>query len=326
MKSTIKGIGCIMMIMAILLTGCGPSMERRNTLGHNDKAMTYVYKEAYGQDIALDIIMPSETLYDTPPLLVYFHGGGYISGDKSRAYLGDFVTEVIASFQEQGYAVASVNYTLANKKEGTSMYDCIIDSKDAIRWLHTNAKMLAIDNENMVLFGTSAGGGLVSFLGHTKDDEFLGDPSLKDAPSHVSAVINFYGGDTRFLAEQLEGITSSHPLSSDEEKYLNNELYKIGSSSLENLDDIIKRIEDLSVMTYLDSDGAPTLSLHGSSDRTVKIEQSRMLHQGLLDLGVDSYLYELEGYGHGLPGLSTDEKESYLTIIKDFARDNYKDK
>jgi acetyl esterase len=82
------------------------------------------------------------------PLIIWIHGGAYVSGDKSqiRNYC-----KIIAS---KGYAVASVNYTVAPRKEYPTQVFQILEQIDH---LISGNPELPLDVEKVFLAGDSAG-------------------------------------------------------------------------------------------------------------------------------------------------------------------------
>ena len=75
----------------------------------------------YGDSQKLDLYIPNETAVYPMPLVIFVHGGGMTSGDKSdlayarltssdKSDLNPIFLDALAS---AGYAVASINYRLA---------------------------------------------------------------------------------------------------------------------------------------------------------------------------------------------------------------------
>ena len=92
----------------------------------------------------------------TPPLVVYFHGGGWVIG-SIEAY--DATCRALAS--ASGCAVASVEYRLAPE---TSFPAAPEDCYAATRWLAENAAEVGVDGERLAVAGDSAGGNLAAVV------------------------------------------------------------------------------------------------------------------------------------------------------------------
>jgi len=317
--------------ISIFLTGCsvfGTSsggLFNQSIQDTDYEIETYVYKQSYGEDIELDIVYPFESNYDKLPVLVYVHGGAYQGGDKSFGFEKGFFWYLNKMFLEAGYAVVSVNYTLADKDKGTTMEDCFIDAKDAIRWLYKNEALLGIDASNIGLFGSSAGGGIVTMLGYTENSDFLGDPELSQYNSDVSFVINAYGGDTRDYLALLDLYTSIEEVPNDLLDDLYQEGYKVGITEDNTLAEIIKKMDDLNSLTYLDENDTPTITFHGTADTTVNINSSIMLHERLEMLNVENQFFSIEGMGHSFVSraLTDSERIEYAEYAFDFATGYY---
>src|SRR6202034_4479304 len=88
------------------------------------------------------------------PLMIWIHGGGWFSGNKSDC---PFIGEL-----GRGYVVASVEYWFFQKAIFPAQ---IQDCQAAIRWLRANAKKYNIDPDRIGVWGSSAGGHLVALVG-----------------------------------------------------------------------------------------------------------------------------------------------------------------
>jgi acetyl esterase len=89
---------------------------------------------------------------DTPAIVLYFHGGGFILGGLDSH--DDICADLCAG---TGYAVVSVNYRLAPEHTGTAAFD---DAVAAFEWA------AATYRRPIVLVGESAGGNLATCLAH----------------------------------------------------------------------------------------------------------------------------------------------------------------
>lgn len=86
------------------------------------------------------------------PAIMYFHGGGFVLGD-AKTY--DNHSRALAHLLEA--AVVFVGYRLAPEHPFPAAVE---DAQDAIEWLGSAAKDLAIDPARMAVTGESAGGNL----------------------------------------------------------------------------------------------------------------------------------------------------------------------
>jgi acetyl esterase len=102
------------------------------------------------------------------PVLVYFHGGGWVAGDLD-AYDGTCRALTNAA----GCAVVSVAYRLAPEhKFPAAPEDCYA----ALQWVAANAAVFGGDTTRLAIGGDSAGGNLTAVVAHMSRDR--GGPAL----------------------------------------------------------------------------------------------------------------------------------------------------
>lgn len=120
------------------------------------------------------------------PLVIFFHGGAFVKGDKSDAK--DYVW-----FRSKGYAMASCNYRLIKHPgQFAGVALAAYDARNATRWLRDNAEKLGVDPVRFVAVGASAGGYLAAMLGSAGDAALSDDPISETSPE-VQAVIDLAG-------------------------------------------------------------------------------------------------------------------------------------
>ena len=103
------------------------------------------------------------------PVLVYYHGGGWVIGDLDTH---DTLCRELAN--GAGCAVASVDYRLAPEHRfPAAVDDCIA----ATRWLRSHAGALQLDATRLAVGGDSAGGNLAAVVAIAARD--AGDPPIR---------------------------------------------------------------------------------------------------------------------------------------------------
>ncbi len=123
------------------------------------------YVSKYG-DNYLDIYIAQDTGVESTmrPTFVYFHGGGYVWGDK---YAGDPNAETggfdwyFQSILDAGYNIVSVNYALAPEVPYPVP---IIQGIEALTFLADNDMQYGLNMDEVILSGSSAGGHLAAQL------------------------------------------------------------------------------------------------------------------------------------------------------------------
>jgi acetyl esterase len=107
------------------------------------------------------------------PLIVYFHGGGFVFGGPA---MGDWICSIVA--QDLPAVVVSVGYRLApTHRFPAAVEDCY----DALSWLAGNAKELGADPGRIGVLGESAGANLaavVCLLARDRGGPTLGHQAL----------------------------------------------------------------------------------------------------------------------------------------------------
>ena len=106
---------------------------------------------------------------DTPPVVMYFHGGGWVLGNLDTH---DGTCRELA--RASGSAVLSVDYRLAPEARYPAAAE---DCYDACIWAEAHAQHLGIDATRMAVAGDSAGGNLAAAVAVMARDR--GGPALQ---------------------------------------------------------------------------------------------------------------------------------------------------
>ncbi len=235
----------------------------------------------------LDLYLPQEA--DHPiPVIVWIYGGAWRAGSKEANPLLSFVV----SFVNDGFAVVSVNYRLSQHATFPAQFE---DVRLALEWLRANAGTFGLDVDHMAAWGNSSGGHLAALLGTT-----TGVPLATNTnPStRVQAVVDFFG-PTDFLQMDEhrlpDGLIHNTPDSPESQL--------IGGAIQDNRDKALRA----NPITYVTSDDAPFLIVHGDADKLVPLHQSQLLYNALTSSGVAATFRTLEGAGHGGPAFTTDQ-------------------
>ncbi len=133
-----------------------------------------------GAATRLDLYLPRHKA-GPAPVLVYFHGGGFYGGSRSRGCKPLFHRLAAA-----GWVCASADYRLAPR---ASYADALADARRAVEWVREHAAEHGADPGRVFLAGASAGAHLASMLALGACDTTT---TARPAP-HIRGVVTLYG-------------------------------------------------------------------------------------------------------------------------------------
>ena len=148
----------------------------------NAKVVTDMHYKEYDNTV-FDIYMPDSD--QATPLVIYIHGGGFVNGEKERAYT--YHEEDIPMFLEQGIAFATIGYRFIHDVDNGVM-DCMLDSKYFIQYIRHHAASFNIDPERIASFGQSAGAGTSLWIGLNDDMAEDADDPILSQSTRLSAI------------------------------------------------------------------------------------------------------------------------------------------
>jgi len=136
---------------------------------------------------------------DKSPVIVFFHGGGFISGKP-------FYSKNLRLGQEQGLAVIAAGYRLSSHEDYT-VEDSIHDAAEMICYLKENAEHFGIDPHRIAVSGNSAGGTMALSLA-------LRESILGEEKDHSVCCVVAFNAPTLLdpaVFKELVGVTSIEP-------------------------------------------------------------------------------------------------------------------
>ena len=191
---------------------------------------------------------------ETPTrVLIFFHGGGFVGGDKARARSLPVAQDCLAN----GISVISANYRFVRGKNSEPFPGSLMDGVHAVQFVRTKAKEWNIDPDRIVLSGGSAGA-LMSIWIAVHDD--FGNPNSESPvarqSTRVLGVIS-YGGQTtidpRVIVKHIGGDPNIHPSIFP--------IYGIKSIDELNEPEMRDKVAEFSALTHVTKDDPP-LQLH----------------------------------------------------------------
>nr|WP_315849951.1 alpha/beta hydrolase [Rhodopirellula sp. SWK7] len=234
-----------------------------------ERKLEVVYKNVSGRDLSLDLYYPTEKCSEKCPVIVFTHGGGWAAGNRYKAASGSF-EKVFQRLIKAGFAVAPVTYRLARKDSGVTMRDCVIDCKDAIRYLAKNSESLGIDPNRICVMGDSAGGHITQMLLLASPEQLPGDEELASASYTMLAGVSWYGPCD---FEKMDLFNHD-----DRADFRDRFGPRILGSDTEPSDKL-KRYREVSPINYLSKDSPPLLMIQGDKDTTIPVKHAYYMQQ-----------------------------------------------
>jgi len=218
----------------------------------------------------LDIYVPS-TGQSTYPVVVWIHGGAWMSNDK-YADMG-YMKNTLKEFIEKGYAVASIDYRWSTMAVFPAQ---VQDCSQALEFLYQNADKYKLDKNRIALIGFSAGGHLANLVGLSNNNyvkDFYADG--KKPHFKIKVVLDFYG-----LADFLT-------LKSHDSKDPHNPITLLLGGMVSDNE---AKAKNASPITYIDKNDPPFLIVQGEKDESVNPDQAILLSEKLKAVGVKNDL------------------------------------
>lgn len=239
-----------------------------------ERQLEVVYKAVGRKELKLDLYYPTAKRSGKCPVVVFTHGGGWAAGSRYKAASGSFAL-VFQRLIKEGFAVAPVTYRLAKKDSGVAMRDCVIDCKDAIRYLAKNSDSLGIDPTRICVMGDSAGGHIAQMLLLASAEQLPGDKDLASSTYRMLAGVSWYD-PCDFEKTDL----FNHD---DRADFRDRFGPRILGSDCESSDngpsDKLKRYREISPINYLSKDSPPLLMIQGNKDTTIPVKRAHHMKQ-----------------------------------------------
>jgi alpha/beta superfamily hydrolase len=254
------------------------------------------------QSLTMDIYQPTGDLETNRPLIIWAHGGSFISGSSTNSD----VVALSQAFAKKGYVCASINYRL-----GLTPFDSIgavravlravQDMKASVRFFYKDkltTNTYKIDTNNIFVGGSSAGAITALHLAYL----------------NKSCEINYYLTPSSLIT--LGGM----------EGYSGNQCYSSKVKGVINLCGALGRYG------WIEPGDVPFCSMHGTIDGTVKynrgqvnpgiplllLDGSRMLKEQANAIGINNPFYTWYGKDHVPYASSATYMDSTVNFVRDF--------
>ena len=226
---------------------------------------TVIYKtttDAAGKAVELKMNIfepPGHKAGDKTPAIVFFFGGGWSSGSP------DIFFSHCAYFASRGMVAFAPDYRVKTRQK-TTPFEAVADAKSAMRWVRSHAAELGIDPDKIAVAGSSAGGHLAAVLAMV--------PGLDDP------------------ADDLKVSTVPNAL------VLYNPVIDTSPSGYGNAR-LGDRWQEISPLQHVRPGLPPTITFHGTADKTVPYANAVDFDKAMKAAGNQSKLVTFRGEGHG---------------------------
>lgn len=161
-------------------------------------------------DLLLRLYDPRDEPREQTPLLVFFHGGGFVVGSLETH---DGTCRKLAV--ETGYPILSVDYRLAPENPfPAALEDCYT----ALEWAEANAADLDADPERLVVAGDSAGGNLAAATALRSRDQ--------DGPEVATQVLVYPVVGNAFETDSYEENAEGYFLTAEEMDWFRDQYFE----------------------------------------------------------------------------------------------------
>ena len=229
----------------------------------------------YNEFCALEAYLPPTNGF---PILVYFHGGGFVEGDKKDT------SEIAKSFVRAGYGVVTANYRMYHG--GARFPDFLRDGADVVAWVKQHVAELG-GNGEVYVCGQSAGAWLTVMLCVT--GKYLRDVGID--PAEIKG----------WISDSAQ-MTSHYNMLAKER----------GENPM------LQRIDELAPLYYVDEDTAfsKMLLVYYSADIPCRKEQNLLFYKSVLHFNPHADITEKELSGRHCAGSCEKDETGEFPFVK----------
>ena len=249
-----------------------------------DSSITYhvVDKANKRQHLNLDVYHPPSASPPAKPypLVVYTHGGGWITGDKRWGSV-----PLIFELAHAGHVVVSVNYRLSPYVRFPAW---LVDCKRAIAYAKAHAAEWHADADRTFFAGESAGGHLASLAALTANQPTY-QPGFEQADTSCVGVIDLYGVHSFVSGKRADATREASEAEDSFFDFLHNYVL---THSIRTHPALYHAASPLSALTAALSSVAPPAAApalphffcaHGTNDTLVPVEDTWRFFAALAD-------------------------------------------
>lgn len=248
-----------------------------------------VYKTTPQGELHLDLYYPEVEPAGKYPVVLYTHGGGWAAGSKKKALGGSKISWVVQGLTQKGFCVAAVNYRLVKKGGNTFMRDCVIDAKDAIRYLVKNTEELFVDPDRVFTLGDSAGGHIAQMLLLSSPESLPGAEELAGQRYEVVSGVSWYGPCD---FEKME-LFSADGIEKARDRFGARIMPATADAARK-----LRRYREMSPVNYIKAESPPLLMIQGDGDTTIPVHHAYYMKERAEQVGAPVDILIIKHAGH----------------------------
>ena len=264
--------------------------DSKAAMGLLAESVTQEWKVPYGEvdgfKLVADVYYRDKRPAHRRPAIIYVHGGAW---SNRSLYAADRQAQFFVL--KENWLVVCMYYRLAQEAPFPA---ALYDVKACIRWVRSIADRYAVDPDQVVIIGSSAGAQLAVLAAATQGrPDYEGHGGYAPFSSRVNVCISESG------AMDMTALKSS--------------VMYLGGTPAE----IPERYREASPRYQVGPGMPPTLMIHGDKDMSCPLEGARDTYERLRKAGVPAELVVMPGRGHSMfpeDFLPLEEKER--TFIK----------
>jgi acetyl esterase/lipase len=245
-----------------------------------ERIQDLIYMKQGGSAFTLDVFKPAKP---TGAAVIWIVSGGWVSSH-------DNINPGLAQpFNAKGITLIQAVHGAQPK---FTVPEILVQLKQAIRYVRTNAAKLGIDPNRIGVSGASAGGHLSLML--------AGNPALAEPDSRNP--LNKVGSEVQAVVAYMPPTDFSNwgkpNFIAAEDKTLSIFMPALGVTPATPKEKLPEIARVLSPITYVNAKFPPTLLVHGEADKLVPVQQSRTLNDAFAKAGIIHDLIAVPNAGH----------------------------